>query len=87
MNKKEIVFTSTYQTEAYLIHSLLNSKGIKADIWDANTVSIMPLLSGVIGGVKVVVDIEDKEEALNIIDSDYSPEDFEEQDQDPDAIV
>ncbi len=69
-----VVFTSTYQTEAFMVQSLLEANGILAKVLDDNTVSIMPLYSMAIGGVKVVVDENDKEEALRLIETDYSPE-------------
>lgn len=87
---KVIVYSSTYQTEAYLIQSLLKSKNIEAEILDDTTVSVMPLYSVAIGGVKVAVDEKDKEEALNIIEEDYSSDEnpeFVEDDPDPDVVV
>jgi len=58
--------------EAELARSKLESEGIRARVADANTVSIQPYYSSLLGGVKLLVDEDDAQTALAILAEDHT---------------
>jgi hypothetical protein len=71
------VATFKYSSEAHIYRGKLESEGIKVYMADALTIDVDPLLSNAIGGVKLKVAENQKEKALNILDtiSKYSLDD------------
>ena len=55
-----------YSTEAHVMKSKLDSEGIRTMLIDEKTVDSDPLISGAIGGVKLVVFKEDLENGIKI---------------------
>lgn len=53
--------------EAHVLISKLENSGINCHLHDAFTISIEPVLSQAIGGVKLIVHLDDKENALAIV--------------------
>jgi hypothetical protein len=70
-----------HPVEAELACSKLESEGIRARVAGANTVSIQPYYSAVLGGVKVLVDESDAKRAMEILREDRTAdaEDAEEE--------
>lgn len=58
--------------EAELACTKLESEGIRARVAGANTISIQPYFSAVLGGVKLLVDEDDAERAMAILREDHT---------------
>jgi len=63
-----IIATFSHPFEAHLAKGKLESEGVEAFIADENIVGINWLYSNLVGGVKLKVWEEDREEALKILD-------------------
>ena len=55
-----------YSAEAYVTKSKLDSKGLKTMLMDEATIDSDPLISGAIGGVKLLVHNDDFDKAVDI---------------------
>ena len=78
------IATFSYPTEAYIPKTKLEAEGIWSFVADADTVTMNWLYSNAIGGVKLQVRKEDVEKALEILNREPEPiewqdEDFEEE--------
>lgn len=62
-----IIATFQYSHEAQVLASKLESLGVQVFLDDEFTVDVDPFVSNAIGGVKLKVALENKEEARNII--------------------
>ncbi len=62
-----VVRTFTYPWEAELAQAQLASEGIDASVGDGNTVRMDWMISNAIGGVKLLVPVEEGERALEIL--------------------
>lgn len=58
------VASSTYPADIQILKGKLESEGITVFLRDENTINTDPLISDAIGGVKLQVYLEDKEEAI-----------------------
>lgn len=67
MDKNNIVFTTLDLMEANLVKSLLEANEIVVFMYDENILSINPLYSSAIGGIKLVVPDHQIERAIEII--------------------
>tara|TARA_R110002073_G_scaffold108336_9_gene243675 strand:- start:105950 stop:106327 length:378 start_codon:yes stop_codon:yes gene_type:complete len=67
MNKDYVILAVfEYSTEAHVMKSKLDSEEIKTVLMDEKTIDSDPLLSQAIGGVKLLVHIDDLEKAIPI---------------------
>ena len=69
MSKKIEFYTvasSTYPADIQILKGKLESEGITVFLRDENTINTDPLISDAIGGVKLQVYLEDKEEAITL---------------------
>lgn len=69
--KSEWVVIATFEqpTKAYIIQGMLESEGIHSVITNDHLVAIMPFFSNTVGGIKLQVNVEDAERALELIES------------------
>ena len=65
-NNYTILAVFEYSTEAYVTKSKLDSEGIKTMLMDETTIDSDPLISGAIGGVKLLVHNDNLEKASEI---------------------
>lgn len=72
--KPVLIGRFAHPVEAELACSRLQAEGIRARVADANTISIQPYYSALLGGVKLLVDECDAERALQILGEDRSSE-------------
>lgn len=63
-----------YPWEAYIAQGRLESRGIKAFVFDDGIVTAHPFISNAVGGVKLLVDRADKDEALAILNEEEPEE-------------
>lgn len=73
--KSEWVVIATFEhpSKAHIIKGMLESEGIYSVITNDHLVSIMPFFSNTVGGIKLQVNAEDAERAIELIDnSDFS---------------
>lgn len=59
--------TFTYQVQAHLVRTKLESEGIRCFLHDENIVSIMPMYDVLVGGIKLKVKKEQLDEAQAIL--------------------
>lgn len=59
--------TFTYQLQAHLVRTKLESEGIQCFLHDENIVSIMPIYDVLVGGIKLKVKKEQLQEAQAIL--------------------
>ena len=62
----KILAVFEYSTEAHVTKSKLDSEGYKTMLMDEKTIDSDPLISNAIGGVKLLVHLNDFENALKI---------------------
>ncbi len=69
--KSEWVVIATFEqpTKAYIVQGMLESEGIHSVITNDHLVAIMPFFSNTVGGIKLQVNVEDAERAMELIDS------------------
>lgn len=68
MNKSLVLIaTYTYSSEALIVKGKLESEGIVVYMFDNVTIDTDPLVSNAIGGVKLLVDKENEEKAIEIL--------------------
>lgn len=78
--KLKMLLNFTYPSEAYIAKSHLDAEGIDCFITNENLLTINPLLSNAVGGVKLMVREEDYERAKEILEApeidsgDWNPE-------------
>ena len=65
-NNYTILAVFEYSTEAYVTKSKLDSEGIKTMLMDETTIDSDPLISGAIGGVKLLVHNDNLQKASEI---------------------
>ncbi|RYJ43686.1 DUF2007 domain-containing protein [Flavobacterium beibuense] len=56
-----------YSSEAMIIKGRLEAEGIEVFMKDNNTIDTDPLVSNAIGGVKLLVRLDDKERAIEVL--------------------
>lgn len=65
-NNYTVIAVFEYSTEAYVTKSKLESEGVKTMLMDETTIDSDPLISGAIGGVKLLVHNDNLEKASEI---------------------
>lgn len=70
--KPTVIATFNEPLEAQLACSRLEAEGIRAAVADANVIGIDPMYSAALGGVKVVVDEADAQNARALLAEDHS---------------
>ena len=65
-NNYTILAVFEYSTDAYVTKSKLDSEGVKTMLMDEATIDSDPLISGAIGGVKLLVHNDNLEKASEI---------------------
>ncbi len=65
-NNYTILTVFEYSTEAYVTKSKLDSEGVKTMLMDETTIDSDPLISGAIGGVKLLVHNDNLQKASEI---------------------
>jgi len=65
-NNYTVIAVFEYSTEAYVTKSKLDSEGIKTMLMDETTIDSDPLISGAIGGVKLLVHNDNLQKASEI---------------------
>ena len=78
-NNLVTIATFSHPTEAYIPKTKLESEGIWAVVMDGDTVAANWLYSNAIGGVKLRVKAEDVEQALEILDREAEPLEWDEE--------
>jgi hypothetical protein len=63
------VFATMFQDEALVVRSLLESAGISAEIASEHFIDVYPIFFPQSGGIKIVVQDEDADDALAIVES------------------
>lgn len=65
----EFILVNTYQNyiDAHIAMGVLEEKGIKCWLKDENTVTIDPILTNAVGGIKLMVDSTQSENAAGIL--------------------
>ncbi|NQW29705.1 MAG: DUF2007 domain-containing protein [Ignavibacteria bacterium] len=72
MEKELVVIAqTTFSHEAHMLISVLAENGVEAFIGDEQIVNVLPSISGMAGGVKVRVRIEDVQIAKKILDAPF----------------
>ena len=74
MQNLTLVASYSFPHEAQVARANLESAGIPAFIEDEHTISMQWLYSDAIGGVKVLVDSKHYDEAIEILETDFSSE-------------
>jgi hypothetical protein len=88
MSEKFIqIATFNYPYEMYILKTKLESEGIECNEYDSNTVTANPLLSNAIGGVKLMVKVEDAERAIKIMNRFYSEDTDTDTDTDANTVT
>lgn len=67
MSRGSVVFTTASPVEAQLVKGLLESQGIKVFLFDENISRMNPLLTPIVGGVRVVVPGSQAAEAAAVL--------------------
>ena len=65
-NNYTVIAVFEYSTEAYVTKSKLDSEGVKTMLMDETTIDSDPLISGAIGGVKLLVHNDNLQKASEI---------------------
>lgn len=65
--KPVVVFTSSNIHEAHLVAGLLESNGINVRVFEGHLSSIQPFLINAVGGIKIVVDEKQADDAKNVL--------------------
>jgi hypothetical protein len=55
------------EIDAHILKNMLEGEGIECILFDDNIVSINPLYSNAVGGIKLKIQEEDKDKAMNIL--------------------
>ncbi len=74
MDKPVVIARFSYPHEAHMAKSSLESAGIPAAVVDEHMINMQWLYSDALGGVKLLVAPEYAEQALGILNSDFSTE-------------
>lgn len=64
-----VIATFEQATKAHIIKGMLESEGIHCVITNDHLVSIMPFFSNTVGGIKLQVNAEDADRAIELIEN------------------
>jgi hypothetical protein len=62
------IFATMFQDEALVVKSLIESTGIEAEISSEHFIDVYPVFFPQAGGIKIVVQDEDEEDARAVVD-------------------